>query len=228
MAIAFANSATGTGDFVSSITFAIDVGTGSDRVLLVLATTDRSGTTTIDSCTYNGTSMTAHTAGTSSPDGIDYRAFYLANPTSGSNNVVVTYSGSGTKPKALALAYTGVDQTTPVSGLTNNSAFSSTPSWTVSSATGDLVVSMAMQTGRTAVTPTSPATERMDQLIAGSMYGFVFEEAGAASVTIDGSSTGGSCTWWGTGLSLKAASAAGLVVNPLSGIGGAAAHPLVH
>ncbi len=209
MAIAYVNSTSQTGDFVSSLTKALDAGTGDDRCVIVYAVTDRSGATTISSATYGGVSMTAHTAFTAN-GGYDGRLFYLAGAASGSNNVVVTYSDANTKPKFLAIAYSGVDGTTPVDQLTNYAPVgtSTTVSETISSASGDLVVFMLAYLGATSGTPSSPATERFDANLASTMYGLIWDEAGDTSVTIDGTLSANS-ERWGTAFNLNAAAAAG-------------------
>ena len=205
MAIAYVSSTSQTGDFVSSLTKALDVGTADDRVLLVFACTDRGSATTISSATYNGVSMTAHTAFTSTLSNIDGRLFYLAAPTSGSNSIVVTYSDGNTKPKFLAAAYSGVDGTTPVDQLTNYSANTSAPTATISSASGDMVIFMGAYINRTAIAPSSPAVEQFDAVMGTGVYGFLFEEAGDTSVTIDGTVSGGAAEVWATALNLNAA-----------------------
>src|SRR5690606_15855210 len=157
--------------------------------------------------------------------GYDFRLFYLAGAASGSNTLAVTYSDGNMKPKMLAGAWSGVDQTTPVSGLTNGTGSTSTPSWMVTSATGELVAQFGGQIGATSASPGSPAVERIDQQFGTTgFYGWLWEEDGAASVTINGTLSG-VAEWFGTAFSIKAASA-GLVVNPLTGIGGSAARPL--
>lgn len=209
MAIAFEAYTTQTGDFVSSLTKALNAGTNDNRCVIVLAITDRAGATTINSATYGGVAMTAHTAFNSTPTSFDGRLFYLAGAASGSNNVVVTYSDANTKPKFFAVAYSGVDGTTPLDQLANYAASTSTPSATVTSATGDLVVFMACQYGRTSVAPSAPATENVDEQIATTgVYAFQWEEAGAASVTIDGTVSGGAAEVWGTAFNINAAAGA--------------------
>lgn len=210
MAIAYYSSVAKSGSFVTSLTEALDAGTDDNRCVIVFATTDRGGATTISSATYGGVAMTAHTGFTSSGSSFDGRFFYLAGAASGSNNVVVTYSDGNTKPQFFAAAYSGVDGTTPIDQLTTyNSASTASPSATVTSETGDLVVFMCMYYGRTASAPTAPATERFDALIGNSQYGFLWDEAGAASVTIDGTITGGAAEVWGASFNFNAAAAAG-------------------
>lgn len=209
MAIAYVNSTSHTGDFVSSLTKALDAGTDDNRCVLVLAITDRGGATTISSATYGGVAMTAHTAFTSTISGYDARLFYLAGAASGSNNIVVTYSDANTKPKLVAAAYSGVDGTTPVDQLTNFSSGSlgSTPSQTISSASGNLVVMMVANDQSRTGTPGSPANERFDGLLGNTIYyAQILDEAGDTSVTID-ETLSGNTEYWGTALELNAASA---------------------
>lgn len=206
MAIAYENSTSYTIDWSSSMTVSLDAGTNDDRCVLVLAMTDRNSATTINSATYGGVAMTAHTAFNSSLSAYDGRLFYLGGAASGANNIVVTLSDGNTKPKLVAVAYSGVDGTTPVDQLANVATNgTSTVSSTVTSAAGDLVVLICAYLGQTAVTPSAPAVERFDALIGSAVfYGFVWDEDGASSVTINGSAVGNN-EWWGTALNLNAA-----------------------
>ena len=209
MAIAYENSTSHTADWSSTLTKSLDAGTNDDRCVLVFVITDRGGATTINSATYGGVSMTAHTAFTSTASGYDGRLFYLGGAASGANDIVVTLSDGNTKPKLCAVAYSGVDGTTPVDQLTNYApgSFTSTPSQTISSASGDLVVLMLANDQSRTGTPGSPANERFDGLLGtGTFYAQILDEAGAASVTID-ETLSGSSEVWGVALNLNAASA---------------------
>lgn len=206
MTIAYEASAGGTVDFASTLTVALNASANPDRVVLVFATTDRSSATTIDSATYGGVSMTAHTAFLSPFTNVDGRLFYLVGAASGSNNVVVTFSDGNTKPKLLAAAYSGVAGVTALANVTPG--FVSTISSTVSSAVGDVTVLMGCMNGQTSVAPSSPAVERFDADLASGIYGFLWDEAGASSVTIDGTAPG-NAEWWATALNLQAAGGGG-------------------
>lgn len=209
MAISYLNSGSGTWSFASTGSFAFDAGSADDRVLIVFVAGDRGGATTISSATYNGVAMTAHTGFTSGATGFDGRLFYLAGPASGSNTVQVTLSDANIKGGILAIAYSGVDQTTPLENLTNvNPGSFGHPTATVSSETGDLVGFLCAHNFRASVTPTAPATERFDALTTAGVYMFAFDEDGAASVTIDGSFAGGTDEYWGTAFNMNAAAAA--------------------
>jgi hypothetical protein len=209
VAVVFENGASGAAGFASSLTFALNSGTNSNRCVVVFAGTSASGATTITGATYGGVAMTAHTGFTSAVTGFDGRLFYLggdSNVASGSNNVVITFSDGNTNVRGLAGAWSGVDGTTPVSGATNAAGgFNNAPTVTVASAAGDMVVFFGIHNqGSVSITPAAPAVEDRDALITGSTYGFILEEAGAASVVINGTlnTTG---EWWGSGASLKAA-----------------------
>lgn len=207
MAIAYEASVSKGGDFVSSLTQSLNAGTNDNRCVIVFAVTDRGGATTINSATYGGVSMTAHTA-FAHGSGYDGRLFYLGGAASGANDVVVTYSDGNTKPKFVAVAYSGVDGTTPVDQLANYTpGVTSAPSATVTSASGDLVGFICFYVGGTSATAASPATERLDANVNTSgFYSFIWDEAGDTSVTINGTLSSSSETW-GTSFNLNAASA---------------------
>lgn len=88
--------------------------TGSSLVLFVGVLMVRISTNSIPTATYNGVSMTqiSNTV-TVSPSGLgDMYMFYLANPATGSNNVVVSYLSTGILGvNGVSLSYTGASQT---------------------------------------------------------------------------------------------------------------------
>jgi hypothetical protein len=113
-------------------TYAHNVGTGSDRVLIVCAWIEADGAVTIDGATYDGESMTQLL--TRTEDKNDAKVYYLLDPNSGSNNVEVDLSGSytlnsaaisfngGTTPEAATQdSGTGSDIDTDITTLTANS-----------------------------------------------------------------------------------------------------------
>ncbi len=121
-AIAFNSSSTGYGFPVSSLTVSHTT-SGSDRALFCSA--DVNTGATISTVTYAGTAMLKVSAGITDAAGPVTYMYYLLNPTSGANNVVVTPSGS-TAITLDCFSYTGVDQTsldatTTVAGATTGS-----------------------------------------------------------------------------------------------------------
>jgi len=101
MALAYVTGNTGTATS-TSLTLSTDC-TGAD-ILLVGFTL---GSGTVTSVTYNGVSMTLATSNTS---GISGYLYYLVAPSSGTNNVVITPSGS-TTINAISACYSGAKQT---------------------------------------------------------------------------------------------------------------------
>src|SRR5262249_54398191 len=77
----------------------------------------------VTGATYAGLPMTL---GTSSTRGENY-TYYLINPTSGTNNVVVSFSGS-TQSVSSAVSYTGTDTSNPFRAISNGHDQSDTPS----------------------------------------------------------------------------------------------------
>lgn len=102
MAIAF-DAAVNAAASSSPLTFAHTVGAGSDRILFVGV--EHNGTTTVSGITYNGVALTKINAQASGV--MNFELWYLSNPASGSNNVVVTTVGAVTLLNASAASYTG-------------------------------------------------------------------------------------------------------------------------
>lgn len=82
--------------------------TGSNVILFVHAF-NQSNADTITSCTYNGVAMTLITKQVNSTDRFLYM-FYLINPATGANNVVITANTSANNIGGGASSYTGVKQ----------------------------------------------------------------------------------------------------------------------
>jgi hypothetical protein len=96
--------------------------------------------TSISSVTYGGQAMTA--AGAVAATNNNYaNIYYLVNPPTGSNNLVVTWSGAAEIYTDL-LSFSGVNQTTPVRAYQSHAGSSANPSITISSSAspGDLIM----------------------------------------------------------------------------------------
>lgn len=130
----FDNSLQGSQSSGANSSFSYTVGSGSNRMLLVAVNT-ASGAT-VSGITYNGVSLTQRsTFGTSAcanPDGGFY-IYYLLAPTSGSNTLVITYSGS-TAASYVVYSYANVGQMSPtqvasgnVTGSTGTASVNVTP-----------------------------------------------------------------------------------------------------
>ena len=92
---------------------------GSDRVLLVgFGIYRASGDSDIvTGVTYNGAAMTKLGITVDAQSNTATYLFALANPATGANNIVVSYSASTNYAWGVATSYTGVDQTTPTGSL---------------------------------------------------------------------------------------------------------------
>jgi hypothetical protein len=205
MAIAFVAANHGAGTGVSSITFALDVGSTADRFVAVLAgdysVANDSPPTGV---TYAGSSLTAGTEFISNSR--KFRLYWGATTATGSNNVVVTYANASSVVYAIAIAYSGVDQTTPIRGSeVTAQAANAAPSITISSDAADTVTMLILGSANRTFAATAPATERYDT---GTLY-FALDEPGASSVTIDGALTGGIDQWSAAAVSMIAASGGG-------------------
>lgn len=210
MAVAYVRGQGKFENFVSSTTETLDL-TGVD-FLTVLAGRLNNSTPVPTGCTVDGVSMTAETTWTDYL-GRSWRLFHKVVSLSGSKNITASYDSSNGGAIIMCAGWSGVDSTTPISGLQNTSAGTGTSlSWTVSSATGDLVGAMVYENvGRTLTAGTGTT---IDAYESGSLYRFNLYEAGASSVTIGGTWSA-NAEYFGTAFSLKAASGGGgSIVGP--------------
>lgn len=112
MAIAFDSAASKSQDSSTTNTFAHTV-SGSNRIILVGCMTTNG---TITGVTYNGVALTQVIDNTTGGTTFNHMyLFYLIAPATGTNNVIVTSSGSGSV-YAASSSYTGVAQTSPIDG----------------------------------------------------------------------------------------------------------------
>jgi hypothetical protein len=141
---------------------------------------------TVSSVTYGGVSMTQVPGGTAT-QGTLARAelWYLTNPPTGANDVVVTFSANAIS-RAGAISFTGVNQATPLGTANGANNRTSTATVDVSSATNEVVVDVvAMES--TSATISAGANQNLGfdsdagstNIRAGGSY-----EAGAGTVTM--------------------------------------------
>ncbi len=145
-AIAFDDATGASFNGALTLTFSHTVtSSGSDRVLIVgAASRDDGNNDTITGVTYDGAGMTKITDRAGDANGY-ISLWFLANPSTGANNVVITGSGTagGKFLVGGAVSFTGVDQSTPTGSATATAA-SGHPTVNVSSATGEVVIDAAM------------------------------------------------------------------------------------
>lgn len=189
----------------SSKTTSYTTPTGSNQVLFALSGI-RHTTFTINSATHAGNAMTAiAAASTLSP--VIVRGFYIINPTSGTNNVVVNYSGQPLADAIVILVCSGVDTASPIHDPTNASGTGTAVSNTVPSVvSGEVVLDWFIQdVETTAPTIGSNQTELNKGTDASELGWGASQQAG---------SDGGVMSWT-TALSQEWASQA-FAVKPLS------------
>ena len=178
---------TGNGG-AASLTFSHTVNNGADDILLVeVAGTHGNAGDPVSSVTYGGQSLT-YLGAANLPNDTFSDIWYLLAPSAGTANVVVTTAGSQ-HFVAGATDYFGVDQTTPLGTLATATGSSSTPSVTLASMAGQLVVDSLGTRGDAGwITPTGPGqTEVWSQSTggaAGDGLGGSSYQPGAASVTM--------------------------------------------
>lgn len=197
----------------SSLTWSHTVtSAGSNRLLVVGVASDDNTPRTVSSVTYNGVNLTQVPGGTA--DNLArVDMWYLVNPATGANDVVVTLSGS-TEFSAGATSWTGVDQTTPLGTASATAGHSSSVSLSgVSSAADEFVVDVvAIDSSSATITSDVSQASRWErgggEATAGGLnvVGGQSTEAGAASVTMSWS-VSATKDWAIAAVSIKPASA---------------------
>lgn len=177
MPVAFdaANSAASFGSGSISLSH---TASGADRYVFALALV--SGGNSITGITYGGTAMTLIRPL------VDAAWYGLVNPPTGSQSVVASHSGTDERTLIVA-SYTGVDQTTPYTGLADSSGSGTSASRTVTSETDALVVAV-LETflfGAHTHTPTGSSQTQRASVIDGNGFGrtSLTDQPGASSVT---------------------------------------------
>ena len=186
----------------SSLSFSHNVAAGDNRLLLVSvalgATSQLGNPPSMTSVTYGGTAMTlvgsqVSGSASSNDDTVSY-IYRMVAPPVGTANVVVTLGGNGAVA-AGATTFYNVDQTTPLGTFASAGGFGSTPSVTVSSATGQVVFGTVAADENPTLTTGGGQTSRWLYNAYGPTSGAASTEAGASSVTFSYSSTDGSQDW---------------------------------
>ena len=196
-----------SGDLTSAaptLTFS-HTSTGSNLVLVVGISLNISGQTgaTVSGVTYGGAALTA--AGTPQSNGSRFsQIWYLINPATGTNPVVVSLSlsGAGTiGTVAGAATFTGADQTTPIRTYAKNTGNSSSPFVNVASGSNDMVMdALAVFAGPTAASSSTAQTQQW-AITSGTgggndVYGFGSTRQGAASVPMSENLTPNAAVQW--------------------------------
>ena len=212
MAVAYDNSSTAELAGDSSKTFSHTV-TGSDLILIVFAFIDQTGNS-VSSVTYNGENLTFLATANQSGNG-EIEAWYLINPSTGANNVVLTMS-AGSNGGVSATSLTGIDVRDPIRSYTTGTGATSSSSVTYdrnNSSSGVLVIDGLVMNGfnsgdgtNMSGVPSSSQTERLDFKCDQWQRGLV-----STKQVTDGNTT---MSWTLSGGTLQGWASVAIVLNP--------------
>lgn len=170
-------------------------------VALGLGWFDDSGTLTV---TYGGAAMTSVESVAASS--LKAELFELANPASGAQTVAGNWNLGSHYPVGSTITVTGSDTSTVFSDTNSASGSSTTPSVTVTSDTGEFVMSAVLiNNGGVSLAPNGSQDERFEAGNSG-LQGAVMTTTGAASVTMD-MTTAGTGPWVTVAGAFKSAAA---------------------
>lgn len=176
----------------SSSTFAHDA-TGAD-VLVVMATYQDGGVgRTISGITYNGVALTK-IAAAGPLFAMRAEMWYLVGPASGSNNIVISYTGACVNHAHAGVNLVGVDTASPIGTQSSTTSTAHSVSRTVTSATDELVLDVVRYFSSES-SPDVSQTQLYENNIS-SYRGAGSTKPGASSVTMTWTrDTGGNCDW---------------------------------
>lgn len=167
---------------------------------------------TISSITYGGTAMTP--IGSKNVADQEIAQYQLVNPPTGAQTVSVTFSSNVSRPiYGGSVSFTNVNQTTPIGTFASASGNSSSPSVTVASAVGEIVIdTLDFDTSAATLTVGAGQTQRWKNVFSAMPWGAGSTEAGAASVTM--SWTANVADNWAIGaVSVKPAAGSSLILG---------------
>ena len=153
----------GTASAAATITVAHTTqATNPNRLLFVMHAAQHASTATAPTgVTYNGVAMTKIVDETTAEWGVSL--WYLVNPATGNNNVVVTHSGAMARMCTSAMDFYNVDQSSPIRGSTDqNNATASSMSASQTSVRGDVVLGAIVHGSVSASVPASGEEEIFD------------------------------------------------------------------
>ena len=150
----------------SILTYALTIPAGTHRFLLVSVQVGSNCPSDVVpntiSVTYNGVALTKITALVGTPCGaLSTRSeqWQLVAPATGMHDIVVTLAADAKSVHSGAIAFTGIDQLSPVRGTATASGVGTSSSVMVASAVGDLVVNTVGQ-GNSITAPGAGQTQQ--------------------------------------------------------------------
>lgn len=152
---------------VQTLTWSYTTTTDTDTVLVV---TTHSGDTNIgeriiDAVTYNGVSVGTGSVATADDANWTHAEVWLAtNTAAGAHNVAVTYSGGANTDQAAAGAvqFAGADSSDPYGAVGTNFETSATPSVTVGSDSGEIVIAILSTDDEAGIAVSGSGVERWE------------------------------------------------------------------
>ncbi len=185
----------------TSVTWSHTVsGSGTNRLLVVgVSHRTANSAATVTGVTYAGLPLTR--VGMATQTNVRVHLWYLINPPTGTNSVVVALSNQE-KMVAAAVSLTGVRQSAPLGTFTSSIGNSTSPSVAVSSATGDVVLDVMGAQGTSTATVGPGQTQRWNTVTTGNsansnVRGTGSTEPGASTVSM--SWTLGAAQYWAIG-----------------------------
>ena len=166
MAIAFDAATSGGYVTSTSMTYSHTVGAGGSNRLLVVGVDVFNSADTVTGITYAGISLTKIVHITSSGNSVTNHLYYLLNPATGANNVVVSLSVSNNVASGCA-SYTGIKQSgQPDSSATAQKDGGEMTFTTTTVADNSWTVLWVGHLGTVAYTPGAGTTERVEPVFA--------------------------------------------------------------
>jgi len=185
-AIAVESTSSASAKAASSLTWSHTVGPSLNRILMV-GVSNNNTTRPVSTVTYGGTALTR--VGFQNAPGTQNRIelWSLIAPSPGTANVVVTFSGS-VDSVGGAIVFSGVDQATPLGTFASANGSNASPSVTVSSASGQVVIDTLATNGDGSSAAAGPGQTQRWSLKTGNGGGNALgagsTEPGASSVTM--------------------------------------------
>lgn len=196
MAVPVIEAGADSGATTVTSTVTINLGTNANRALWAQLADVTALANTITAATLDGVDCMASLVGPTSMGGYNVYNLHHVTTLTGSKVLSTTWASNGFK-SMIAVALSGADQTTPFSGRqTQYNAAGTNPSLTVTSST-DSIVLMGVQSGSGGTLTPGTSSSHISGIAANFRYGL--NEAGASSVTIDG--TFASQQYWASGVS---------------------------
>lgn len=201
--IIFDNNATSTASSVSSLTYAHNVVSGYSSILIIKPTWSADAARTVSGVTYNAVNA-PNVPITIAFNGLGQREQmnYLVNPTTGSNNVVVTFSTTVVQAWSSSDSYNCVDPTTPLGTAATTTGTGGSSNVSVTSAVGELVVDNFTVATHPAITAGAGQTERAN-FVSAARQSSGDSEKSATSTTAMSWSFSGSLLWAASAVPLK-------------------------